>query len=80
MPPNTELIAATKLALAVVFKLDSTPNVRLIFEKLLSTSELVRAVPLTVAPGLVIELAVLKIIVAMYLPYLIFLINQTQVL
>ena len=44
------LIAATKLALAVVLQLDRTPNVILILEKLLSTSELVRGVPLTVAP------------------------------
>jgi hypothetical protein len=37
----------------------------LMLEKLLSTSEFVRGVPLTVDPGLEIELAVLKSIVAM---------------
>jgi hypothetical protein len=58
-------MADTKFALAVVLKLDRTPSVILILEKLLSTSELVRGVPLTVEPGLEIELAVLKSIVAM---------------
>jgi hypothetical protein len=45
-----ELIADTRLALAVVLKLDRTPNVMFMLEKLLSTSELVRGVPFTVAP------------------------------
>jgi hypothetical protein len=45
-----ELIAATKLALADVPKLDRTPNEILMLEKLLSTSEFVKGEPLTVAP------------------------------
>ena len=59
-----ELIAATRLALAEVLKLDRTPNVILMLEKLLSTSKLVRGEPFAVEPGLVIDPASLRIMFA----------------
>jgi hypothetical protein len=63
----TSLIATTKLATLPAprfVRLDNTPVVKLIFEKLLSTSKLVKGEPLAVDPGLDIEPASLKIIVA----------------
>jgi hypothetical protein len=63
----SSLIADTKLATLLELKfvrLDSTPVVKLILEKLLSTSKLVKGEPLVIEPGLVNEPASLKIIVA----------------
>jgi hypothetical protein len=63
----TSLRATTKLATLPAprfVRLDNTPKVMLILEKLLSTSKLVRGEPLAVEPGLDIEPESLKIIVA----------------
>ena len=61
-----ELMADTRLALADVVRLERVPRVILMFEKLLSTSKLVRGDPFAVEPGLDIEPESLKIIVAIY--------------
>ena len=64
LPFLISLIATTKLPCAVVARLVKTPRVTLMLEKLLSTSKFVRGEPFAVEPGLVIEPASLRIIVA----------------
>ena len=64
LPFLISLIATTKLPCAVVARLVKTPRVTLMLEKLLSTSKLVRGDPFAVEPGLAIEPASLRIIVA----------------
>ena len=64
LPFLISLIATTKLPCAVVARLVKTPRVTLMLEKLLSTSKLVRGEPFADEPGLVIEPASLRIIVA----------------
>ena len=64
LPFLISLIATTKLPCAVVARLVKIPRVTLMLEKLLSTSKLVRGDPFAVEPGLVIEPASLRIIVA----------------
>jgi len=64
LPFLISLIATTKFPCAVVARLVKIPRVTLMLEKLLSTSKFVRGEPFAVDPGLVIDPASLRIIVA----------------